>query len=361
MNTLLFICNNISSLLLEDKQSAQKIQIAIKQDNVNWQAVITLASGWLVLPVLYDNLEKYQLWDGIPEDIYLYLKTVHELSEERTNKTLVDIETIHSYFAEKNIPAIAIKGAAYHVNQLYSEVTFRIESDIDLLITDNNLTLAYSLLKKNGFFAPKEYEEQWEKRPVSHHLPALLDDSGTEVEIHQALYPKKIDTLLTSAEVWNDAIPHSNYPHSPSPTHMIMLILIHNMLVDANYCAHSLNLRVVQDTLLIRKQYENDIDWEFIEKRFKAAHLEHIPSAYFQSIEYFLGMPSPAVFKKTWRTTFFIQRIRFNHWFGYAMPRLNRFIFPVKMRYCHEKSTIGKLVREYWIRIKNKIRRLIAD
>jgi hypothetical protein len=355
MNSLLFICNNISSLFLDNKESAQKIKIAIKQDNVDWKSIISLASGWLVLPVLYDNLEKFQLWDDIPEDIYLYLKTVHELSEERTNKTQIDIKIIYSYLKEKNIPVIAIKGAAYHVNNLYSGVTFRIESDIDLLIPNNYLTLAYSLLKQNGFLVPEKYEKQWVKRPVSHHLPALMDASGAEVEIHQELYPREIDILLTSSEVWDQAIPHSNYPYSPSPTHMMMLILIHSMLVDVNYCASLFNLRVVQDTLLIRQQYENDIDWLFILKRFKAVHLEHIPSAYFQAIEYFLGMQSPVVFKKTWRTTLFVQGIRFNHYFGYAMPRLNHFIFPAKMRYCREKEIFGKLIRAYWVRVQNKI------
>lgn len=360
MTAVFFICNNISSHILNNNGATQKIQTAITQQKINWQEVIALASGWLVLPVLYDNLEKLQLWDDIPEDIYLYLKTVHKLSEERAEKTREDIKKIYTCLAEKNIPAVAIKGAAYHVNALYAGVTFRIESDIDLLIPDNFLTLSYLLLKKKGFSSLSEYEEQWDNSPVSHHLPPLLDSSGTEVEIHQALYPKRLLPLLTSAEVWDQAVSHPNNPHSPSPTHMIMLILIHGMLIDSNYCAHLFNLRIAQDTVLIRQQYEEVIDWKFIEKRFKEAHLEHIPAAYFQAIQFFLGMPSPVIYKQNWRTSLFIQRIRFNHWIGRTMPRLNKFLFPLKMRYCYEKSVIGRLIKEYWIRIQNKGRKILS-
>lgn len=355
MKTYPFICNNIASLILENEEAAQNVQREILQEEVNWQAVITLASGWLVLPTLYDNLEKLKLWDNIPKDIYLYLKTVHELSEERSQKTQADIKTIQSYFAGKNIPTIALKGASYHVTSLYSEITFRIESDIDLLIPDNYLTLAYSLLKENGFSAAKKAEEQWEKCPTSHHLPPLLDQSGTEVEIHWMLYPRAEWNLLTSAEVWDQATsPLPNLPQTPSPTHMIMLLLLHS-ITDANYCMHVLNLRTAQDTMLIRQQHENEIDWEFIEKRFRAVRLQHIPASYFQAIECFLGQSSPAIFKKTWQTSLFIQRIRFNHWFGRTMPRLNQFLFPIKRRFCHEKNIIGKLIKEYWVRLYNKI------
>jgi len=355
MSTFTFVCNNIASLILNDKEAAQKVRNAVTQNKVNWARVIEFSSGWLVLPTLFDNLQKQQLWTEIPEDIYLYLKTIHELSEERTIKTQEDIRKVHAYFTKNNIPAVAIKGASYHINKLYSGTTFRIESDIDLLIPDNFLTLSYSLLKDNGFSAQKEYEEKWEKRPVAHHLPPLLNKSGTEVEIHQFLYLYNVPILLTSAEVWNKAIQYDKLLHSPSPTHMIMLILIHSMIVGHSYCLRTLNLRTVQDTLFIRKQYEDKINWEFIERRFKAAHLSHIPSAYFQSIEYFFGMPAPVVYKRTWRTAVYIQKIRLNVWLRHSIPRLYTFISPFRRRYCYEKSIIGKLVIDYWIRIQNKL------
>ena len=359
MSSLLFICNNISSLILNDKKAAKKVYNAVTQNKINWQKVIELASGWLVLPTLYDNFEKQKLWSYIPEDIFLYLKTVHELSEERAITTQKDIREVFFYFIENNIPAVAIKGAAYHINKLYSGTTQRIESDIDLLIPDNYLTLSYDLLKNNGFSAPKEYEEQWEKQPTGHHLPSLLNISGTEVEIHQFPYPHRVPTLLTSAEVWDEAITHDRLPDTPSPTHMIMLVLIHSMITNNCYCLHILDLRVIQDTILIRQQYEKEIDWMFIEKRFKAAHLNHIPSAYFQSIEYFFGMPAPVIYKKNWRTFIFIQRIRLNNWISGIFPHL--YFSPIKRRYCHEKNNFSTFFREYRIRLQNKAHRIFSN
>lgn len=359
MSTYTFICHNISSLILDNKKASQKVCNSVKQNKVNWQKVIELSSGWLVIPALYNNLEKQQLWEHIPEDIFLYLKTVHEMSEERTISMQADIRKVYGYLREHNIPVIALKGAAYHVNKLYNGVTFRIESDIDLLIPDNYLTKSYSLLKSNGFYAPKEHEKQWEKRPVGHHLPALLNKSGVEVEIHQFLYPYRLTTLLSSAEVWDDAIKYDNLPASPSPTHMIMLILLHSVMGDNGYCSHTLSLRVAQDTLLIRNQYEDEIDWQFIEVRFKAAHLLYIPSTYFHAMEYFFNIPAPANFKKTWRTSLFIQHMCFNNWLSKKTPYLYILISPIKRRYCHEKNNVATFFREYLIRFKNKLNRII--
>jgi len=358
MTPQIFICKNISSLILDDPKAALEIKSIIKQQKINWKSVISLASGWLVLPTLYDSLEKLKLWDDIPNDIYLYFKTVHDLSRERAHTTKKDIKKIYSILAQNNIPVVAIKGVAYHVNLLYNNITFRIESDIDILIPDNFLTLSYDLLKQNNFSSPNNYEEEWEKLPSSHHLPPLLNQTGTEVEIHQALYPKRIVALLTSSEVWDQSIPHPKFPHSPSPTHLIMLILIHGMLGDGLYCKHLFNLRMAQDTILICHQYENEIDWEFILKRFKAAHLQHIPAAHFHSIEYFLGMPCPKVFNKNWKSLLFIQRIRFNHWFSHTVPYLPQLFFIFRQRYCHEKNIIGAFIRGYWIRLKNKMIRI---
>lgn len=361
MSTYTFICHNISSLILDNKKASQKVCSSVKQNKVNWQNVIELSSAWLVIPALYNNLEKQQLWEHIPEDVYLYLKTVHEMSEKRTVSTQADIRKVYGYLREHNIPVVALKGAAYHVNKLYNGVTFRIESDIDLLIPDNYLTQSYSLLKSNGFYAPKEYEKQWEKHPVGHHLPALLNKSGVEVEIHQFLYPYRLTTLLSSAEVWDDAVKHENLPASPSPTHMIMLILLHSIMGDNGYCLHSLSLRVAQDTLLIRNQYEDDIDWVFIEGRFKAAHLSYIPSTYFHVLEYFFNKPAPAVFKKTWRVVIFIQRMRFNNWLSMKVPYFYVFISPIKGRYCHERNIFASFIREYIIRFKNKLKRIFSS
>jgi len=152
-----------------------------------------------------NSLKHYSKMHRLGPHLGYMLKTYHsDLVAPQALKEFVQVTTqataIRSLIAQRSlilisrilsknkIPSIALKGAylAFHA---YPDPALRPLRDIDILVPKQSAIFAYKCLLSAGFTRNQKYPGNLESALLtSHHLPPLLDPSGTlGIEIHSAI------------------------------------------------------------------------------------------------------------------------------------------------------------------------------
>ena len=84
----------------------------IDPDNINFEKLITLASGHLMLPALFFNIQKKKVSYLFPEDFIEYIKEIYSINKARNTVLLKEAKELSELLYENNIKHIFLKGIA---------------------------------------------------------------------------------------------------------------------------------------------------------------------------------------------------------------------------------------------------------
>jgi len=124
----------------------------IDPDNINFEKLITLASGHLMLPALFFNIQKKKVTYLFPEDFIEYIKNIFEINKARNKILLSEAKELSELLYKNNIKHIFLKGTALLLSNVFEDIGERMVTDIDFIIQHKDAQKVEKVLEKNNYF-----------------------------------------------------------------------------------------------------------------------------------------------------------------------------------------------------------------
>lgn len=342
--------------ILSFKSDTQLLKIKLQEENVDWDAVVKIGSGHLVLPAVYCKLKERELLNCLPEDLVAYLEEITSINRNRNQEILNEVTTISNLFNKHQIEHVFLKGAALLAGNYYSDIGERMIGDIDVLVAINQVQEAYALLQENNYtilenilYTPKLFKHR--------HLPRLVKETVmAAIEIHKKVLKKLYFKYLIPSEILN----HKNVSEDfsiPNAEHLLEHNVLNLQLNDKGHYYGYINFRAAYDTCVILKKHPTlNIQQNYHKPLFYQYFLRH--SLFLKDIDY-----QPTSIPNKIYLTFFklkIKHPKFYHFLNrslfyldyakFLINRLGLFIFNKEYR-IHIVSDRKRVYREH----KNKL------
>jgi len=198
---------------------------------VDWEPFFQLARRLRLAPRIYLNLRHAGMLASLPLKYQQALSSAYHQNKGRNVAYSSLLIRLVEILGAEGIDIALLKGIA-HIYDCYSDPGERVLGDIDLLVREEKLETAVSILLRHGF----KMEPQWDlKHPGHHHVAPLRDDSGLVFEIHHNLAPELAPVAISNKALWNqvrrcEAIPGAYLLH---PIDSLIHTCIHLMVSSA--------------------------------------------------------------------------------------------------------------------------------
>jgi hypothetical protein len=114
--------------------------------------------------------------------------------------------------------------------------------------------------------------------------------------LHRRALQNEIAHVLPTQKIWEDARSQTLdgiHFYLPSPTHSMVIGMLHSQEFDSRYDPRIFNPRALQDLAAMNRKYRNEIDWSMISRIMKAHGLEYLAGLLLLSAHRLMGMPLP--------------------------------------------------------------------
>lgn len=239
-------------------------------DALNWDYIVETAINEGVAGVLFHNLKKSNIVDGIPFESYQQLQRFYNANLAGNMFVLGELKSILKGFKEEKIPFIVLKGIAL-AEHIYPGIAMRGMGDVDILVRKDNLFIVDDFLSAIGYSPRDSSLSEAMNNPVGYL--ASLDyrkdgPSSLSLHIHWHLVNTSVPAYMFAPEMDMDRIWEMASvvrvadveSRILSPDHQIIYLCEHALRIG-----HSFDrLILVCDIFQAIRTYEKHIDWEFI-------------------------------------------------------------------------------------------------
>ena len=252
-------------------QSLERIiKLAGKIDD--WEYIIKTASFQKVMPLLYQNL-KINCPHVVPKKVLERMR-VYSVTNARRNLFFShELLKIINLFEEQSIIAIPFKGPIL-AQSLYSDISMRLFSDLDILVSKKDVKKAIWILSSIGYNpAAKLTSEQLKVYMNSEYsIVFFKDNSNNVVDLHWELTgrysPYSFDLELLESRL-DTTVFMERRVYQPSSEDLLLYLCIHG----SKDCWRNLDGIASVSKLIFSR---SDIDWARLEKRAKYLHCGRI-------------------------------------------------------------------------------------
>jgi hypothetical protein len=257
-----------------------------------WEHLIRSAQEELILPALYARLQQLGIASQIPEEVADFLSAVETLNLERNQAIFTELATVIALLNEARIEPVLLKGVAYCMTGVYASPAARYLTDVDLLISEEQLPTAIEVLIQNGF----EWDRSDQLGRFRHHHPPLRRTGSVSFELHHTLGMGSCRLLLPASEVLEHSVRHEldgTRFRVPGPDHLVTHLIMHSQI------QHPYNeriwppLRAMYDLALLRRRFDGAINWSEIERRFRQARKSDVLALHLLQVQDTLGAEMP--------------------------------------------------------------------
>jgi Uncharacterised nucleotidyltransferase len=233
----------------------------------SWERVFQRATEEAVLPALAATVN-----DGLdisaPRDVSDFLTALLSLSRDRNQRIWQELKTTVQLLNVIGIEPVLLKGAAYLAAGVYPDLGARYLFDIDLLIAEEHAGTAFRHLVEHDYFFDKtDHFGQFR-----HHYPPLRRGS-VPIELHHKLGLGPCLSILPARSVIENATPielEGLRVHIPSPTHLVMHLVMHSQIQHSYHERLWPPLRALLDLFRLGCHFGSSIDWAEVEYRFRS-------------------------------------------------------------------------------------------
>lgn len=185
--TLFFVgkCLTISHEL----ENRNAIEMILKTETVDWEAVVKLSTAHYVFPALYVNLQRAGFLPYLPEDLVAYMAHITDLNRERNAQIIAQANEINALLLAQGIRPVFLKGTGNLLEGLYADIGERMVGDIDFIFSKTDYSKAITLLTDVGYEPVEKYKYYF---PSFKHYPRIQKEGCiAAVEIHKELLIEK--------------------------------------------------------------------------------------------------------------------------------------------------------------------------
>ena len=147
--TLFFIGQSLT--INHSNKNKIAIEKQLKENSVDWDAVVKVSTGHFVFPALYCNLKRANFLHYLPEDLVNYMVHITDLNRTRNQKIIEQAKELNELLVANNITPIFLKGTGNLLEGLYEDIAERMVGDIDFIVSKEEYRKTISLLKRNEY------------------------------------------------------------------------------------------------------------------------------------------------------------------------------------------------------------------
>lgn len=165
-------------------------ELAPSRTLADWDLIVRQGRQALLLSHVAAILRTGRLLESLPEQVRRHLDSATIITNRQHQALHAEVRALGVALAERGIPVILLKGAAYVLSGL-SAGSGRSMSDIDLLFHKDHLQQASTTLFTLGFVAGpmNEYDRRY-YREWSHELPPVTHrQRQTTLDLHHHIIP----------------------------------------------------------------------------------------------------------------------------------------------------------------------------
>jgi hypothetical protein len=176
----------------------------IDLNNINFEKLIKLASGHLMLPALFYNIQKKKVSYLFPEDFIEYIKNIFEINKARNEVLLSEAKELSALLVENNIKHLFLKGTALLLSNIFDDIGERMIGDIDFIIQHKDEEQVKKILEKNNYCTSSNPVDSFRVfKPT--HLPRMVNKNKTiAIEPHLEFLEPVHRCFFNSKELLND-------------------------------------------------------------------------------------------------------------------------------------------------------------
>ena len=175
----------------------------IDPDNINFEKLIKLASGHLMLPALFFNIQKKKVSYLFPKDFIEYIKNIFEINKARNRILLSEAKELSELFYKNNIKHIFLKGTALLLSNVFEDIGERMVGDIDFIIQHKDEEKVKKVLEKNNYCTSSNHVDLYRVFKPK-HLPRMVNKNKTiAIEPHLELLSPKYRGFFNSKKLIN--------------------------------------------------------------------------------------------------------------------------------------------------------------
>ena len=172
-------------------------------NNINFEKLITLTSGHLMLPALFFNIQKKKAAYLFPEDFIDYIKGIYAINKARNEILLDEAKELSELLVEHNIKHIFLKGTALLLSNVFEDIGERMIGDIDFIIQGKDEEKIKKVLKYNNNCKSQKLNLWRLFKPT--HLPRLVRENKTiAIEAHLELLESRHRWIFNSKVLRNN-------------------------------------------------------------------------------------------------------------------------------------------------------------
>ncbi|MCK5831525.1 MAG: nucleotidyltransferase family protein [Methylococcales bacterium] len=277
---------------------------------IDWEAVVYCSGQHLVTPALCFYLKKKGLFSLLSKEVQEYLELIYDLNLTRNNKIKEQLLALLPDFNKAGIEPLLLKGIASLLGELYESPGIRVLGDIDILLPEDKLMIARSIMLEHGYtYTPGLHQDIVKKHK---HLPAFVhDDQPVAIEIHRYPTALKYNNWVNNESAWNRCLTislKSGVIRLPSSEFRLLHNFCHCQIDDKGYLAGYINARQLLEWVKLRELYEEEFDWLLIQRRVKNNRSEAAWNGYVLAAEKFFFQALIPNTTETLLTDFFMCR-----------------------------------------------------
>ena len=249
--TLFFIGQSLT--IKHSNKNKIAIEKQLKENSVDWDAVVKVSTGHFVFPALYCNLKRANFLHYLPEDLVNYMVHITDLNRTRNQKIIEQAKELNELLVANNITPIFLKGTGNLLEGLYEDIAERMVGDMDFIISKDDYQKAIKVLLDSGYDTVHKKEYYY---PEFKHYPRIHKKdtkSIAAVEIHKELLAQKYANEFNYEIVKNDTQYINNF-RVLSYANQLNLTVIAKQINDFGNDYKTISLRNAYDVFLLSQK-----------------------------------------------------------------------------------------------------------
>ncbi|MFN7835850.1 MAG: nucleotidyltransferase family protein [Burkholderiaceae bacterium] len=170
------------------------MESAARLSAADWDETVRLANAHRLGPILHKRLSQSDIREALPDTVRQVFKVKYQRNSIRNLALYRELIRLTELLNAHGIPSLALKGA-YLARFAYPEPNIRWLRDLDLLVPEAQVQVAFDLLVSQGYRQATGGHAHTHGE-TSKHLPMLIGPEGLAVELHlRLLSPHNADLV----------------------------------------------------------------------------------------------------------------------------------------------------------------------
>lgn len=255
--------------ITSDASTAERVRNLLLSNKLDWEKVAAVAAAERVAPALFPILRDSQTLSFMPADFQSFLEAVNDLNRIRNLQLIAETELISKLLNSRGIEPVLLKGLAYLMSGVYTDVGSRFLIDIDMLVSNEELPESIQILQRAGF-QPRNALD-----PVHHHYSAISRAPETPVlELHKHFTTKGRTSVLQPQDVIVNSklvIRNGVRFRVPAPEHLVSHLILHAENDEGPRLWIWPALRPFLDFAMLVRAFGDELDWLHLKNTFDSA------------------------------------------------------------------------------------------